>query len=87
MEATGGDMVDQDTAEDLEDREGAAEHDALKRMNSMLGCQDGQHSYDILARALRGLCVKSFDFIGIRILATIMILQHERSRHRQSQNQ
>jgi hypothetical protein len=53
VEATVEDMADQDMAEGLEDREGAAEHDALERMKTMRGCQDGQHSYDILARALR----------------------------------
>lgn len=53
MEATVEDMVDQDMAEGLEDREGAAEHDALERIKTMRGCQDGQHSYKILAQALR----------------------------------
>ena len=44
MEATVEDMVDQDMAEGLEDREGAAKHNALERMKSMRSCQDGQHS-------------------------------------------
>lgn len=53
MEATVEDMVDQDMAEGLEDRDGAAKHDALERMKGMRSCQDDQHSYDILARVLR----------------------------------